>query len=825
MMHQIAFGNVQKEAKEQEEEINTPPPPQVSISPTALALSPNLRQHGGRSSARSPQPGSNSRKSPNRSNHHNSSVDPLMSNEKKKSLVAVHRANFETKCYDYNGQDPKQTTLVFCEPTGAVGSEPAKNTYDSKGARPKALGIVPDTSPSQQPAPLSPPNKMDEDECEAKHRARSILASALPVSPVSSGPSTPSGSGKLPLIPNLPKGYMPITSTILTPINFRPPFVAHKRPSITKLTSESKKPISVVSSTAANFESLVNSRLSEINFISKANDSKKDCGEVKNKLANEKQNNSNENQHKSNEKLDPKILNEASLTISSPPLITSQATGNKSPNRPVPQQVLTTALSEITGPAANVVTAAIPSSSSSFSKVSDNAVVSSITSSVSSTPAMLSESSVPSSATSISSVSLPGTTISSATQSNTSSRSSSPGFSLTTFALNSEGRGIPGTLFFAIGSDKTKPSNTACPVSTSTIEIKSPNPGIKSPSPGVRSPPSGIKSPTTNIISHTPNIKSPTPNIKSPTPSIKSPTPNVKSPTPNIKSPTPNIKSPAPIIKSPTPDINMNNIKNYQEVEQNKQQTNQSKESKTSSSDDHWWSIDNAKTSFLGIGKSKKESNSSGSNLVNSTWVRLMGGSPHVNKSERTARAVSSQQLDKVRKSSQEEGVVSPRLSDSRSSSATIFTYPSQKSNSPSSSLMSSATNSNATSPLPFASPECQLKSIASKNISSAILSFGKPANISRDYVLAYNQQQMNCYNQMANNKPPANEVKRTNNPQNPPPKNQVMNSSNGMPGGVETMTCSDLVCPSCQMLFPPNKHINFLDHFEMCRGPEYADL
>lgn len=42
---------------------------------------------------------------------------------------------------------------------------------------------------------------------------------------------------------------------------------------------------------------------------------------------------------------------------------------------------------------------------------------------------------------------------------------------------------------------------------------------------------------------------------------------------------------------------------------------------------------------------------------------------------------------------------------------------------------------------------------------------------------------------------------------------------------GVATMTRRDLVCPSCQMLFPPEKHLQFLDHFEVCRGPEYADL
>ncbi|KAL7637540.1 UNVERIFIED_CONTAM: hypothetical protein RMT77_012268 [Armadillidium vulgare] len=46
------------------------------------------------------------------------------------------------------------------------------------------------------------------------------------------------------------------------------------------------------------------------------------------------------------------------------------------------------------------------------------------------------------------------------TASTTSSRSSSPGISLTTFALNAKGQGVPGAIFFALGTD-TNPTKTS----------------------------------------------------------------------------------------------------------------------------------------------------------------------------------------------------------------------------------------------------------------------------------------------------------------------------------------------------------------------------
>lgn len=99
----------------------------------------------------------------------------------------------------------------------------------------------------------------------------------------------------------------------------------------------------------------------------------------------------------------------------------------------------------------------------------------------------------------------------------------------------------------------------------------------------------------------------------------------------------------------------------------------------------------------------------------------------------------------------------------------------------------SSANSSAASSPPPSLNQRDDLKSMASKNIASAIMSY---------------ELSTKCEGTGGST-----------------------STSVSCTEGADTLTRQDLVCPSCQMLFPHDKHILFLDHFEACRGPAYADL
>ncbi|KAK4314516.1 hypothetical protein Pmani_014221 [Petrolisthes manimaculis] len=458
-----------------------------------------------------------------------------------------------------------------------------KRRYEAMGARPKVAlrtgkrrGMVEEVVRGLEVAGADGTGKglgSVEDESTAKHRARSILASAIPVSPVSSGhaPPFPTTLAKSPSAPVIAKVYVPITSTVLTPVNFRPPFVAHKRPSAIKQAAlqaqqQSDSPVSTPNTHTINKTATATTAF-------------------------------------------------ASITI------TTTAAGVNA-----------------------------PPSSSSYS-------------------------------------------------STTSSRSSSPGMSLTTFGLNSEGRGIPGAIFFAMGSDQRnnghspQPTPVSRSASTSSVGVKSPTPDsvVNKDS----RPPSGIKSPPVSINSSS--------------------------------------------------NGNVGTVKQ-----------------------EHWWSVEWS-------GGEKQ----SGGKLVNSTWVRLMGGQASTKAGSglpwRTVRSVSGQQLDQARRASHDDP-------PNGATTATFTCTPAV--NSPASSTLSSAASSGASSPLPCSTsvPNHELKSLASKNISSAIMSYELGS------------------------------------------KCEVSNTTMGS-DGVATLTRRDLVCPSCQMLFPPDKHVNLLDHFEVCRGPEYADL
>nr|XP_027222802.1 putative GPI-anchored protein pfl2 [Penaeus vannamei] len=297
----------------------------------------------------------------------------------------------------------------------------------------------------------------------------------------------------------------------------------------------------------------------------------------------------------------------------------------------------------------------------------------------------------------------------------TSSRSSSPGVSLTTFGLNSEGRGIPGAIFFALRPEQNGiRSPQPCPSSrgTSASSVKSPTPDSVSAGQSYRQtlPPSGVKSP--------------------------------------------------PILEHPASNV----VK-----------------------EEHWWSVESP-------GRSSTPGRQQGGKLVNSTWVRLMGGQANNRQSSglpwRTARAVSGQQLDQARRASHEDSTSGPTSPNSMSSTATFNYTPAV--NSPPSSNLSSATNSAATSPLPAVNQRpCEdLRSMASKNISSAIMSYEL-----------------------------GNKCEPLGSPVGWAPRvaGQGPDAAKAAPAndGVATMTRRDLVCPSCQMLFPPEKHLQFLDHFE----------
>ena len=41
----------------------------------------------------------------------------------------------------------------------------------------------------------------------------------------------------------------------------------------------------------------------------------------------------------------------------------------------------------------------------------------------------------------------------------------------------------------------------------------------------------------------------------------------------------------------------------------------------------------------------------------------------------------------------------------------------------------------------------------------------------------------------------------------------------------IVTQTAKDIICPSCQLRFEKQNHLQFLDHFEKCKGPKFIDM
>ncbi|KAK3859890.1 hypothetical protein Pcinc_034021, partial [Petrolisthes cinctipes] len=617
-----------------------------------------------------------------------------------------------------------------------------KRRYEAMGARPKVAlgtgkgrGMVEEVVRGLEEAGAEGTGKglgSVEDESTAKHRARSILASAIPVSPVSSGPAPPFPTtlAKSPSTPVIAKGYVPITSTVLTPVNFRPPFVAHKRPSAIKQAAlqaqqQSDSPVSTPNTHT------INKSISGKNTQSISDDKTSNLQQRSGSVKEGKTNKSGSSKSRSSmggskaagrgnnkgSQIECMTTPTTTVTSSSPTLAptttttTSTTTATRTvhsqdnpvpvlaqptpiPNQPssTPQTLTGGRSSSISGVKGGNKTRECEGRGEKIQPLTESPVTSP-------PPAATATTAFASITVTTTAAGVNAPPSASSYSSTTSSRSSSPGMSLTTFGLNSEGRGIPGAIFFAMGSDQRnngrspQPTPASRRASTSSVGVKSPTPDsvVNKDS----RPPSGIKSP--------------------------------------------------PVSVNNSSNGNVGTVKQ-----------------------EHWWSVE-------GSGGERQ----SGGKLVNSTWVRLMGGQANTKAGSglpwRTARAVSGQQLDQARRASHDDP-------PNGAATATFTCTPAV--NSPVSSTLSSAASSGASSPLPCPTsvPNHELKSLASKNISSAIMSYELGS------------------------------------------KCEVSNTTIGS-DGVATLTRRDLVCPSCQMLFPPDKHVNFLDHFEACRGPEYADL
>lgn len=630
-----------------------------------------------------------------------------------------------------------------------------KKSYELMGARPKVMG-------ESKGSPLISTDNSTisggtdvilENEFQAKHRARSILASAIPISP--SSPTSSFAPMRSPSVPNMLKGYMPITSTILTPINFRP--------------CSSQRRQSVQTTTA----SLISDSLNQLSNQDRS-DSSPALLETPSETIHSFSENIPQNLKDNNNAVDMNINSSSKSTTDQPGCSTEESCIAQG-------STVTNTLTCSKDSTHNEICTSIPSA---YRSVKVECESEGPTSSSSNSNECISS---PVSATNSTSITVTTTaegvcnsSTTSTYSSATSSRSSSPGFSLTTFALNSEGRGIPGTIFFAMGNEQK---------------------GCLSPPP--RSPQPSVSPGRTSAAS----LKSPTPEIVTAGLSISPP--SIKSPPigPNTR-----IKSPSIQINSTKSPPNSTNNAQSSLINPNNSHKNHSK----SKTQEHWWSVEGPNA------KSIKQKGGDNSKLVNSTWVRLMGGEAHSKTGAslpwRTARAVPGHQLDQVRRSSQEE----------KEELSSNFNY-SPAMTSPSNSVFSSSCPSAATSPPPGfevkpKSPEKDLKEIASKNIASAIISYELGAKTEANTT-------PNTTTYTITNPPP---LPTTHIHDNSGKENRSGECSRGssitsnsayMSDGVETLTRVDLVCPTCQMLFSHDRHLLFLDHFETCRGPTYVDM
>lgn len=310
----------------------------------------------------------------------------------------------------------------------------------------------------------------------------------------------------------------------------------------------------------------------------------------------------------------------------------------------------------------------------------------------------------------------------SSSTSNETSRSSSPGMSLTTFAMTSEGRGIPGAICFSLHPE-VRPSINSGVISSSD-------------------PPSPKKD---RNISHV-HIEPRSPKA---------------------------IKSPIEI-----------------------------------STKEHWWSVGEQEHFSY---PENVDICMNDNNLINSPNVPLNDVSKKDN-----------QQIVNRRKLSQDEQFSE---NEGNLTSKTTFLFTPAVNSSTSSSNVSSRNSSKTSSPPP--QPTTHLKSMASKNIASAIISYEIAAKGDR-IVYADRLKPTDVppsYKTSGTDKSLTAEGKSPISPEEKVKISKTKTNLNTSPDGVVTLTSRDIICPSCQMIFQRRQHLKFLDHFETCKGPEFADL
>lgn len=306
-------------------------------------------------------------------------------------------------------------------------TENSSHYYESKGARPKTERRV-----------------NDEEERQAKHRARSILASALPMSPSSSKPSSPvtvsSGKGS-----NIPKGYIPITSTVLTPVKFRPPFTSEKKSESRHSPEVSSKALSkTLPKISGNTPSTKNTEVAT-DKVNRSSEPSVDNLLTKNEISPKHEHFTpkctSENLPLCNANEQAEYRQCSSIQING--LSRHNTEANDSNNMKcnlngVKKGKPNTEENMVVKEALDIKTATKMKQNTKSLIVTNNQ-----------------QERVNTNYASITVMPGPSSALYSHTQatSTTSSRSSSPGISLTTFALNANGQGVPGAIFFALGTE------------------------------------------------------------------------------------------------------------------------------------------------------------------------------------------------------------------------------------------------------------------------------------------------------------------------------------------------------------------------------------
>ncbi|MPC36030.1 hypothetical protein E2C01_029474 [Portunus trituberculatus] len=720
-----------------------------------------------------------------------------------------------------------------------------RKKYEAMGARPKVLGNLQSVIGKEE--------ELIEDEKSAKHRARSILASALPVSPVSGSPTTPFGVTKSPSTPSTPKGYVPITSTVLTPVNFRPPFVGNKRPSQIKQSNLQNNNITTTT-TAATTSTVTQSRSSTSSTATTSAALTTATTTTTVISASRSITTPSRQSTISSTSESPGTVHTAAPTTDASKTSTPHEGKVKSHSRGSRTQVKggtqdrkksTTSASSAAAAATTITTTTHPTTTSTShantaSLTNTTTVSPSSYTTTTTTTILSSSSSTPSSSYSVSSANRKSEPVSSRSanqsagdivanavlQAATGNRSASL---IATTAVSPSVASSSGHSKSHDGTSNSKGRSGASRASHKAAKSPSPLPevftnitttttmtteGQLHPEAATTTHSSATNSTAFAAITVTSTASSvhvpASPTAYSSTPSSRSSSPGISLTTFGLNSEGRGI--PGAIFFALSPE---------QRGARSPQLGVSSRRASTSSSGTHSHTPDPSTgghgpdgrppagmksppvapnrpptpstvkeeqpSSLEGgnRGSSNSRQQQTSGKLVNSTWVKLMGSRVDGRQSSglpwRTARAVSGQTLKQARRTPTEDSTGDPGSPGSMSSTATFSYTPAV--NSP----PSSATSSAASSPLPAVNQRDDLKSMASKNIASAIMSY---------------ELSTKCESTGGGASTPAN-----------------------CPDGVDTLTRQDLVCPSCQMLFPPDKHILFLDHFEACRGPAYADL